>query len=560
MVSPYLSKKKNDTLTVSLPTKKLFQAIYKEKEKKPDGPVNEDEARINVSDLISKVAFFYEKIRNYVDYNEEHLHRKNAIRRIMKRQLVIEGAVIRENSEDIARHLLTELIRAGYLPNNKIPESKIDEVKTLLDKWLKLRELALPHGITGQVEKIVLKEKRELSGWLFDVAASEVESILDTNKTNEMVIGNMYEYLVNVVKLPVNFADHEKDLPIQIYLSIYRTFLKYDPAMLSYIIFKYYNAEWWLPKEEDIARIAKNILPMRRAVERQLNHPLSRQLDKITNRYTLFYTILVDSIGDDPAGVYETTKSNPAAFLGLAKNAFLKKFEKTKAKLWRAGINSIIYIFLTKSIFVIALEIPATKYFGETVNSFALLINIIFPPFLLFLVVAFTRVSSDENNKKVVAGVEEITFEEKTRHDPIVLRKPSRRGPVTNFVFQVLYLFTFLVSFGSVVWVLDKINFTWVSIVIFLFFLVLVSFFGIRIRRSVRVLFVENRRENLLNFILDFFFIPIAIVGKWLSNNFSKINVFMFIMDFVLEAPFKVLVEIAEQWTRYVRERKEDID
>lgn len=560
MVSPYLSKKKSDTLTVSLPTKKLFQVIYKEKEKKPDGPVNEDEARINVSDLISKLAFFYEKIRNYVDYNEEHLHRKNAIRRILKRQLIIEGAVIKENSEDISRHLLTELIRAGYLPNNKIPESKIDEVKILLDKWLKLRELALPHGITGQVEKIVLREKRELSGWLLDIAASEVESILDVNQTNELVIGNMYEYLVNVVKLPVNFADFEKDLPIQIYLSIYRTFVKYDPAMLSYIIFKYYNAEWWLPKDEDIARIAKNILPMRRAVERQLNHPISRQMDKITNRYTLFYTILVDSIGDDPAGVYETTKSNPAAFLGLAKNAFLKKFEKTKAKLWRAGINSIIYIFLTKTIFVIALEIPATKYFGEALNSIALLINIIFPPFLLFLVVAFTRVSSDENNKKVVQGVEEITFEEKNRRDPIVLRKPSRRGSVTNFVFQILYLFTFLVSFGSVVWVLDKINFTWVSIIIFLFFLVLVSFFGIRIRRSVRVLFVENRRDNLLNFVLDFFFIPIAIVGKWLSNNFSKINVFMFIMDFILEAPFKVLVEIAEQWTRYVRERKEDID
>jgi predicted nuclease of restriction endonuclease-like RecB superfamily len=40
----------------------------------------------------------------------------------------------------------------------------------------------------------------------------------------------------------------------------------------------------------------------------------------------------------------------------------------------------------------------------------------------------------------------------------------------------------------------------------------------------------------------------------------SRVNVFVFVMDFILEAPFKVLVEIAEQWTRYVRERKEDIE
>jgi hypothetical protein len=108
--------------------------------------------------------------------------------------------------------------------------------------------------------------------------------------------------------------------------------------------------------------------------------------------------------------------------------------------------------------------------------------------------------------------------------------------------------------------VLDKIHFTWVSIIIFLFFLAFVSFFTIRIRKNVQQLIVVEEKENLVNFVLDFFFIPIAAVGKWLSQKFSKINVFMFIMDFVIEAPFKVFVEIAEQWTRYVRERKEDIE
>jgi hypothetical protein len=558
MVSPHLTKKKSEILTVSLPTRKLFQVVYREQSK--EEKVNEEEAKIRVSALISRVAFFYEKIRNYVDYNEEHLHRKNAVARILKRLLVIEGAIKIANSEETSRHLLTELIRAGYLPNEKISESKIDEVKTILEKHLKLRESSVPRGLTAQVEKLVIKEKRQLSDWLIGVAASEIEGILEIDRVKEMVIGNMYEYLVKDVKLPVNFVDYEKDLAIQIYLSIYRTYLKFDRSMLAFILFRYYNADWWNPSDENIGKIASSILPLRQAIEYQLDHPIIKQLDKIVGKYTVFYSILVDMIKEDPAGLYETIKNKPQAFSELVKNNFQKKFNQTKGRLWRSGVNSIIYIFLTKTIFAVLLEVPATKYLGEEVNPFSLAINILFPPFLLLLVIMFTKVSSGENNKRVVAGVEEITFDEKNRRDPIVLRKPTRRGPVIGFIFSLLYSLTFLISFGAVVWALDKIHFTWVSIVIFLFFLAFVSFFSIRIRKSVQRLIVVEEKENLLNFLLDFFFIPIAAVGKWLSAKFSKINVFMFVMDFVIEAPFKVFVEIAEQWTKYVRERKEDIE
>ena len=52
---------------------------------------------------------------------------------------------------------------------------------------------------------------------------------------------------------------------------------------------------------------------------------------------------------------------------------------------------------------------------------------------------------------------------------------------------------------------------------------------------------------------------PIVAVGKWLTEKFSRINVFVFVLDFIIEAPFKIFVDIAEQWTKYVKERKEEI-
>ena len=59
--------------------------------------------------------------------------------------------------------------------------------------------------------------------------------------------------------------------------------------------------------------------------------------------------------------------------------------------------------------------------------------------------------------------------------------------------------------------------------------------------------------------VANFFYVPIVTMGKWLSESFSQINVFIFFLDFIIEAPFKLFVEMFEQWTAYVKERKEDV-
>ncbi len=562
MVSPYLRQKQNDSLSLENDIRKLFQVIYKEQHK--EEKVNEEEARIRVSELISKMAFYYEKIRNAVDYNEEHLHRKNAVLRILKRQIVIEGIVKESKSEGIASNLLIELIRAGYLPNNKIPESKIDEVAKIIEKHVRLRNMILPRlggisNISNQVEKVVVKEKREMGVWLLGLMASEIESILEKDKVREIVVSNMYEYLSENIKLPSNFSDHEKDKKLQIYLAIHRNYLKFDRDMLSFLVFKYYNADWWMPKSEDIERISGNIGALKRMISRQLDHPLVKQLDKHVGHYTIYYQVLTDMISEDPAKLYETIKVKPDKFPGLVRNTFTKRYEAAKKKLWRSGINSIFYILVAKILFALALELPAMNFLGSKWNPMSQTVNILFPPFLLFLVIIFTRVSSEENTKKVVRGVEEITFAEKKRTEPIVLRKPAGRNPVLGSIFNLIYGVTYLISFGAIVYILDKLNFTWVTMGGFLLFLALLSFFSIRIRRSVRQMIIVEERENIVGLIVDFFFIPVISVGKWLTSKFSRLNVFVFVMDFIIEAPFKVLVGIAEEWTKYVRERKENI-
>jgi hypothetical protein len=568
MVNSHLQRKKESTLTLSENAKRLFKAVYSKQNEKESS--SEEEPKISVSELISKMAFYYEKIRNTVDYQEEYLLRKGAIERILKRQLVIEGAIKASKSEEVSRHLLYELIRAGYLPNNKVPERKIGEVAELVEKHIKLRNLVIPYygpslenltNINKRRSKKEIKkgvnDRNELSDWLLDLMASEIEENLGKDTVRETVVNNMYRDLIETIK-PED-EEYQKDLSIQIYLGIHRNFLKFDEGMLSFILFKYYNGEWRNPNTDDIKKIAADIDSLRKAIRRQLDHPLKKQLDKIIGRYTVYYSILLDLITADPEGKYSEATARPQAFRKAISETYNKKYKEAKSKLWRAAVRSIIYIFLTKSIFVIILEVPVIRWFEESINPVTLAINISFPAILLFTAVIFTRVSTDENAKRIIQGVEEIVFQENKNNSPIYLRKKTGFGKKTGIVFGVFYFITFLISFGAVIWVLDKLRFNWVSMIIFLFFLTFASFFAIRIRRIVQQYMVVERKENIFTFILDFFYIPIAAVGKWLSERFSRINVFIFILDFVIEAPFKVFVEIAEQWTRYVRERREDL-
>lgn len=563
-MNPILHRHDEDVpLSVTPGAKKIFQAIYKAKgaaRAKPDDTIQ----KIQVSDLISKMAFYYEKIRNAVNYNEDHLQRKDAIARIIKRQIIIESPIKfnRSDTQAAAKHLLMELIRAGYLANNTLPETKIDEVAVVLGKYLLLRRLVTAQA-AGNFNFFgnpkATKEfdsKGEVTNWLIGLCAAEIEELVSPDPVSKTVMGVMYKLLEKRLELPASLP-YDQDLPLQLYLSIHRCFLKADEDMLSLIVLNYFNGDWENADEAAIKRVASELFALHKLIIDHLRHPIGAQLDRIVSVHTVYFTILRDVVSEDPVAVYDELFDDPKAFPRRLKQACLRRYSTAKSKLWRAAVRSIIYILLTKSVFAVILEVPAAQFFNSDVNPFSLLINIAFPAILLFIAVAVTPLPGEENTKKVVAGIEEIVYAEKERSEPILVRKPVNRSAFMNIIFGIFYTITFFISFGVIVWFLDRLQFSWVSTVIFLFFLAFVSFFTIRIRRGAKQWMVVYPKDNIFRFLLDFFSVPIVATGKWLSGKFSQINVFVFVLDFIIEAPFKIFVDIAEEWTKYVRERKE---
>lgn len=557
MVSPNLIKKSQSFFTVNPETKKLFQLAYGQQQKTSKGLEDDDIPRIHVSQIVSRLSFIYEKIRIAVDYDEDHLLRKNAIKRILKRQIMIEGALKNYDSEEVSKHLLTELIQAGYLENNKIPEAKIGEVGILLDKYIKLRHYFKENYPAHNLGNKESKERNKLVNWIISLAATEIEENLNSTPLRQAVIANMFSVLSRIIKLPPDLS-YQKDLDLQIYLSISRSYLKLDLEMQSFLAFKFYNS-WEEAQEEDLIKIAKNLKSLNQIVERQLHHPLMKQIDKIVRRYSLYYSMLLETMSDNAAKVYDNATTNEKAFFSLIKEKCQKRYSKVKNKLWRSGLRSIIYIFLTKSIFVFILEIPAIKFFGEQVNTFSLAINVSFPAVLLFLMILFTKTPNAKNTEKIINGIKEITYSELKKTQPIYLRRPTRRNYLMNSLFNLIYAGAFLISVYFLIKLLNYINFNWVSITIFLFFLAFVSFFSFRVKRDVKQYVITDDKETILGFIFDFFYMPIVAMGKFLSDNVSRLNFFIFIFDFILEAPFKIIISIVEDWTKYLKEKKENL-
>jgi hypothetical protein len=440
MLNPKIHEHSAAVLTVNNSTKKLLQAIYHAQHS--SGGAKGDQPRIKVSSVISRMSFFYEKIRNAVDYKEEYLLRKEAIERILRRQILIEGTITDNDHEKISQHLLAELIRGGYLPNNYLPTSLIDEVAVIIKKYLVIKDIAVAQlgqlaGSASLIKKDLVKFKEELSqrnelvAWLLAVAASEIESRLGNDQPLNQAINNLYQYLLDNIEL-ANHPEFSADLPIQIYLSVNRNFAKLDNDMLAFILFKYYLADWQKMEASRWPAVAKKINEIRRAINQQLQHPLAPPLDKLTRRYAVCTSVLLDVLRSDPVGIYASIKTDPKAFPRQIKKVCEKNYATAKNLLWRAAVRSIIYIFLTKTVLVIALEIPANKIFGAPVSWGALLINAIFPAALLFFSVLITKLPNESNTDKIINLVNELSFEENRRQTPITVRLPKRKPHINE--------------------------------------------------------------------------------------------------------------------------------
>lgn len=503
-----------------------------------------DEPKVKIHEAVGKVAYIYEKVRNAVDYQEEHLLRKNAIARMLKRRIMSQ-----ERGMVIAKPLIQELIRAGYLKNNFISEARIPEVESIINKYAYLLQLS--------TAKLDQNQKRKIFNWIISFASFELEQYFTPSIKDDALVECMFKVIRPNLHLEEEIPNPE-DRDIQIYIAIHRALIKSDQAMLRYHLVYYYAPEWRYITADELPEFSQRFLALIPRIDQQINNKMSDRLFRYAKKFSPIFIILKDSLEQNP-GQEEHLMAHPDELEIAVRNACQKRYIEASKKLSRGVLRSIIYIFLTKTIMAFLLELPYEALVLEHIRYMPLAINVIFHPFMMFLIATSIKVPAERNTQKIVQGVNEIVYDLPEKE--IIKRRVEtfKTSRLLNFVFSVFYFLAFLVTFGAIIWFLHTLHFSLVSGLLFILFLCTIGFFGLRLRQNAKELVILDKKEGAFMVVFDFFALPVLRVGRWISRNTSKVNIFMFILDFIIEAPFKVLVETIEEWIAFQREKKEEV-
>jgi len=499
--------------------------------------------KFSVSRTVSTFAVLYEKARNAVEFRAEHLVRRAAIERILKRRIALET-----DPQSITENLMLELIWAKYIDSSQIDDEEIHSVSEIIKKYLYVRQTVFAPT----------SPKYQAVTWdiVIGIASAEIDETILPAQKREALRNFVFQSFQGKIQIPSIDSTSQNML---IFISVERSFAQADNALIIYHLLKMFDPSWTKKSWKDIPPTIDSFISFVQSTLHHLNSPLiapmGRYMRKQLPPFLLLHDFFLEHEGDARALI-----QNPASFEEALTTIAHRRYKESGEKVRRAVVRSIIYIFLTKMILALALEAPVDILIVKRIDFLPLAINALFPPLLLFLITSFIAVPGSDNTKRLLDRIKLIIyrFQEYQRGQDAFTLKPPKKRPLLTSIFSIVYMTGFIISFGFIIFILTSLRFNIASQTIFVFFVALVTLFAYRIRQSAKE-YEMIEKQGILEPLIDFFFLPILWAGDVLSKEIAKINIFIFIFDFILEAPLKVIFEVIEEWIRFIRTKKEEI-
>ncbi|MEK9169813.1 MAG: hypothetical protein AAB788_03660, partial [Patescibacteria group bacterium] len=505
----------------------------------------DDISALSVSQTVSFFALVYERVRNAVEYREDHLILRAAIERILRRRFSLNP-----DGHGEAENLLRELLWARYFDNGVLGAEDNVIIQNLINKYILLRR------------QLVIGRDNELriflDQFLMDLLTCEVEETLKPQSAT--IQSNLSFFIYQVLRNKIKIEGLKEDQKDAYFLvAIEKVFGKSDRAYLRYRLFITFYKTLRDHSEKELEILGSKLPAIFKKIDDMVTNPYVDNLIKFTRKQLPPFLILFALIKSKPDEL-QAILTNRERLWNEVDQTCRDKYQHLGARVRTLAVRSFIYILLTKMIFAIILEVPISIYIYGEVNKNAIIINSIFPPILMIGILGFFKVPGEENTRKIFQRIIDIINEDKSFETRVafVPKKSTPKRPLLIFGFTVFYTLTFLVTLSLIYEFLKNLGFNLVSQVIFVFFVSVVSFFSYRIRQVTKELRLEEK-ASVLSPIVDFFFMPMLSLGKFFSSEIAKLNFFIFIFDFIIEAPFKLIFEVVEEWISFVRKRKEEI-
>lgn len=497
-----------------------------------------EESTVKINESVAKAAFYYEKLRNVIEYQDEHLFLKNAIKRIIKRHKVFA-------SPDIPKKLLRELVWAGYFKNDTLPTRYEEDIDQILKKY---------EFIKKNVRSGFLERKR-INSIFLGLVACDIENILSPSVARTEFVNFAKDLIKNNIDLPSTQIS-ASELDIQIDISIEKLLFKADYDQLFFKLFSKFYKEWPDISKAQAAELSQNFAKVFNLIDLWITKNKESKVQKYTKKQLPVFFVIwnILSNNSDPEILFESKQK-----ISEVSRLFINSRSKELVgKVMRATAKGIIFVLLTKTIFALLVELPYEYRILNKINYLALGINIILPPMILFITGFFIKTPGKQNNKKLIDMIESVIFNNNLPTKKLISLKAN---PGKNYVlFNTIYLFLSITILTLVGWLLYTVDFNPVSIALFFVFVSLVSFLSFRTRATAKELEIEPNEDNIISGVFNFLLLPFVSIGKYLSDKWSDYNFMLFFWDFVVEAPLKTVIMVFESWLSFAREKREDFE
>jgi hypothetical protein len=460
-------------------------------------------------DTISTIARAYEKARNALEYRADHLVRRAAIERILRRQMVLY-----DKPDQVATELMTELKWAKYISAVELEQGNAAKLKDIIEKyWIHFR--------SGQIP----------SDWLTGVLSAEIDEIFTLNVDYQIFTNFAFQ----IIKQKTVLDD------LILFVSVDRVISQSDDAQVGYHLVKLCHGD--IPTAYNLYKTADSHILKNKAS----SYVRSQQAPIILLRDMYFY---------DPKR-FKGASANSEKFLTYAHTVLIDQLRQTGNRIQTAAFRSVIYVFLTKMLVGLLLEIPVDKILYGHLNYLGLIINLLVPPLVMMAMAQnISLPNSGEQKVLIEKSWQIISNFESLKTDKDIFRNNTYKG-WSYYIFSGLYTIVFVAIFIFLFYVLSKLRISFVSQGLFVFFLCVVSFFAYRIRQIANLYYYNpSRRGGALG---EMFMLPIVAVGGYLSRGISYLNIIAFVFDFILEAPIKILLRFLDHWAQFLSIKRDEV-
>lgn len=486
--------------------------------------------KLQVAGVGQTIASTYEQIRNAAENTEEHLLLERAIRRFLTRNLSFH---IQKVPTGIGEELIVELTQAGYLINGQVALVTVDEIEQII-----MRE----HAIFWQFREANVAHQ-EAVVWVLDVLSVAIEEMIGNDHLAQNALVHFAHWHYRDILHDLIVSGQEQAFDLSLYVAIHQSLMRSDAAVIRREVLRLYARD-----AVDVGLL----IDMNRRVDVVAGSDLSIRLNRAVIKYGAPLRILKEMVADTDA--VDTLLRDRSKFLASFETHMQTVYEDTSKRLNRGIIKSIVFLFITKVVIGLAVEIPYDVVVHGYIAWLPLAINILFPPLYMASLKWSFKLPGAANKKATLTHIDRLLYGTGKEDKTITLKK-RKSSPVMS----MLYAMMFVVSFSVVVLILALLEFNIVQGIIFFVFLSTASFLGFRLSRTVRELEMFATRQNFFDAIRDFFYTPFIMVGRWISDKYSRVNVITMILDMAIELPLKTVLRMVRQWMRFLNEKRDEM-